>query len=546
MGPGRRRSARPTPHAFPTSGALTAGALVLVACAGEPDAEDARPDLGTVDFPTSCSEEVQPELERGLALLHHMMYEQARDVFGEAAAEEEGCAMAHWGLAMSRFQPLWGSAQVEEGRGPAERAVRLEPPTERERAYARAVHAFFRGEDRRLAERVRSWASAMEELHASFPDDREARTLHALAHLAVDPADAGRQARADSLLREVHAAVPRHPGAIHYAIHVHDVEGRAEDGIRFARAYDDVAPSVPHALHMPSHLYVRLGLWDEVIEWNRRSADAALEHPAGQHVSHHYAHALDYLAYGYLQRGEHERAREVLEELRSRRGYQPTFISAYHLASVPARLRVERRDWEGAAGLEPRVPADFPWDDFPAAEALTHFARGLGAARSEDPDGAAASLARLEELERAAREADDVYWADQIRVQRRSVAAWRSMAEGRTDRALAEMREAAELAARMEKHPVTPGALQPAHELLGDLLLETGRHAEALEAYERSLETWPRRHHSLDGAARAAEAAGQDEAARSYRRELRELSAEGESARESAATEARGAEGAAS
>lgn len=366
----------------------------------------------------------------------------------------------------------------------------------------------------------------MEELHTSFPDDREAQSLYALAHLAVDPSSASRQDRADSLLRDVHEATPRHPGAIHYAIHVHDVEGRAEDGIEFARAYDDIAPSVPHALHMPSHLYVRLGMWDDVIEWNRRSADAALEHPAGEYVSHHHAHALDYLAYGFLQRGEADRAREVLEELGSRGDYQPTFISAYHLASIPARLRVEQRDWEGAASLQPRVPADFPWDDFPGMEALTHFARGLGAARSGDPDQAAASLERLGELERAAREADDDYWADQILVQRRSVAAWRSMAEGRTEAAVGQMREAAELAAEMEKHPVTPGALQPAHELLGDLLLETGRHAEALTAYERSLETWPRRYHSLLGAARAAEAAGRDEAARRYRRELREQAGE--------------------
>lgn len=520
----RRRCIRTPSRLVPrTAGMLTAGALLLAACGGEPGAGDDGTRLGTVEFPTSCSADVQPDLERGLALLHHMMYEQARDVFRDAATREESCAMAHWGVAMSRFQPLWGSAQVEEGQGPAERAVALEPSTERERAYARAAHAFFRGADVRLPDRIRSWESAMEELHASFPDDHEAQSLYALAHLAVDPSDASRQERVDSLLRAVHGAIPQHPGAIHYAIHVHDVEGRAEDGIEFARAYDDIAPSVPHALHMPSHLYVRLGMWDDVIEWNRRSADAALKHPAGEYTSHHYAHALDYLAYGYLQRGERDRAVEILEELSSRGDYQPTFISAYHLASIPARLHVESRDWEGAAALEPRVPEAFPWEDFPAAEALTQFARGLGAARSGNPEGAAAARARLEELERAARQADDGYWADQILVQRRSVEAWRTMAEGRADEALRLMREAADLASGMEKHPITPGDLQPAHELLGDLLGEMGRHGEALAAYERSLETWPRRYHSLLGAARAAEAAGREDAARRYRRMLREL-----------------------
>lgn len=524
MRPRRRRTPYPSRFGSRTLAVVTAGTLMLSGCAGEPGAGtgDAKTPLGTVDFPTSCSVDVQPELERGLALLHHMMYEQARAVFRDAADREKSCAMAHWGLAMSRFQPLWGSAQVEEGRRPAERAVALEPATGRERAHARAVHAFFRGTDLSLSERIRNWESAMEELHASFPDDREAQTLYALAHLAVDPSDASRQERADSLLRQVHRAMPRHPGAIHYAIHVHDVEERAQDGIEFARAYDDIAPSVPHALHMPSHLYVRLGMWNDVIEWNRRSADAALEHPAGPYTSHHYAHALDYLAYGYLQLGDHDRARKVLDELRSRDDYQPTFISAYHLASIPARMHIEGRDWEGAAALEPRSPATFPWEDFPAAEALTHFARGLGAARSGDVEGAAAAQTRLEELERATRQADDGYWADQILVQRRSVAAWRTMAEGRSDDALALMREAADLASRMEKHPITPGDLQPARELLGDLLSEMGRHDEALAAYERSLETWPRRYHSLLGAARAAEAAGHAEPARRYRRMIRE------------------------
>lgn len=500
-------------------------ALLLAGCSAEADDRAPGPELGTVDLPTSCSATVQPELERGLALLHHMMYEQARDVFDGAARAETDCAMAHWGLAMTRFQPLWGSAQVEEGRAPAERAVEA-ASTDRERAYARAVHAFFEGDDRRLPERIRSWASAMEALHEAFPADREAAALFGLATLAVDPADRARQDRADALLRSVHEAMPRHPGAIHYAIHVHDVEGRAEDGEMFARAYDDIAPSVPHALHMPSHIYVRLGDWDDVIDWNIRSAEAALEHPAGERISLHYVHALDYLMYGYLQRGQDDRAASVLEELRSRQGYQVAFPTAYALAAIPARWHVERRDWEGAAQLEPREPAGFQWEPFPAAEAMTHFARGLGAARTGDVDAAAAAEERLGELEAAARSDDDAYWADRIAVQRGGVTAWRLLAEGRTDPAVEEMRRAAALAAEMEKSPITPGALQPAHELLGDLLLEADRPDAALRAYTRSLDTWPRRYHSLLGAARAAEHAGRDDAAERYQSALAELAAD--------------------
>ncbi|MFW5947153.1 MAG: hypothetical protein ACOCUW_01565 [Gemmatimonadota bacterium] len=517
--------------------AVVAGAVALGACVGESvedtgSAQESASELGTVEFPTSCSADVQPELERGLALLHHMMYEQARDVFEAAARTEEDCAMAHWGLAMSRFQPLWGSAQVDEGRAPAERAVAL-ASTDRERAYAQAASAFFEGEDLRLAERIRSWESAMEELHRAHPDDLEAQALYGLAVLAVDPADREQQDAADALLRPVYEAMPRHPGAIHYSIHVHDVEGRAEEGAEFARVYDEIAPSVPHALHMPSHIYVRLGEWQNVIDWNIRSADAALDHPAGDRISHHYPHALDYLMYGYLQRGQDERAAEVLEDLRSREGYQRTFVSAYALAAIPARWHVERRDWDGAASLEPRVPETFPWDDFPAGEAMTWFARGLGAARTGDLDAAAAAEERLAELEAAARSADDEYWADRIQVQRGSVMAWRALAEGRTDRAVEEMERAAEIAAGQEKSPVTPGNLQPAHELLGDLLLEAERPAEALAAYERTLDTWPRRYHSLLGAARAAEEAD-GEGAESYYRALAELAVDADPGRQGA------------
>jgi len=523
-----RRARASTPFGVPGSSLAVGALLLLAACAGPegtPAGDHAHDpeELGTVEFPNSCSEEVQPALGRGLALLHHMMYHEAEPAFHEAVGIDQGCAMAHWGLAMAHFQPFWGSAHIQEGLTHAERAVALDPPTDRERAYTQAALAFYQGDDVDYAQRLRNWEAAMARLHEAFPDDREAASLWALAHLSVAPADPNHQERADRVLREVHEAMPRHPGAIHYAIHVHDVEARAHDGVEFARAYEDLAPSVAHALHMPSHIYVRLGEWEEVIEWNRASADAALEHPAGGYISLHYPHALDYLMYGYLQRGEDEKAREILEELRSRDRYEPHLASAYALAAIPARWYVERRDWEGAAALEPRIPASFDWDRYPAGEAMTWFARGLGAARTGNPAGAQEAMERLEVLERALRDRGDRYWADQAAIQRRSVSAWKALAQDRAEEAIVTMREAAEMATGMEKHPITPGDLQPANELLGDLLFEAGRYAEAVDAYETALDSWPMRYHSILGAARAASEAGQDEVARRYYQELMEL-----------------------
>jgi tetratricopeptide (TPR) repeat protein len=481
-------------------------------------------DLGDVDVPTSCSEAVQGDLEHGVALLHHMTYVEARGVFREAAEQEPDCAMAHWGLAMSHFQPFWGEHDVEGGRPSAERAVAVEAPTERERRYAQAVHAYFAAPDASQAERVRSWERAMEELHRAFPDDREATAFYALAHLSTAPADPAVQERTITLVESILEEAPEHPGAIHYGIHAHDVDARADEGVEYARAYEEIAPSIPHALHMPSHIYVRLAEWEEVIEWNRRSADAALDLPADDGVSLHYAHALDYLTYGYLQQGRDDEARAVLEELHQVERHQPAFGAAYALAAIPARWYVERRDWDGAAELEPRVPEAFPWDAFPESEAMSHFARGLGAARTGDHDEARASLDRLEELEAASRDAwGDEHWPRQIQVKRGAITAWMALDEGRTEEAVEVMSEAAELHDVMEKHGVTPGDLQPAQELLGDLLMEVDRPVEALEAYQASLDTWPGRYHTLLGAARAADATGDEARAIHYYERLAEL-----------------------
>jgi tetratricopeptide (TPR) repeat protein len=503
------------------------GALVLPACEVEDPApaESVEPELGMVEFPTSCSAEAQPHLDRGLLMLHHMMYPQAEGSFEEAAAVEEECAMARWGLAMAHFQPFWGSAEVEAGRAHAEQALALDPPTEREELYARAALAFFEAPDAGYAARLRSWEAAMQELHEAYPDDPEAATLFALAHLSVGPDDPNRLARAGSIVEAVHTRVPDHPGAVHYAIHVHDVDALADEGVRFAEAYEELAPTIPHALHMPSHIYVRTGEWDEVIDWNRRSADAALEHPAGEHISLHYPHALDYLMYGHLQRGEDEAASDILQELRSQEGYQPHLASGYALAAIPARWHVERRDWAGAAGLEPGEPAGFAWELYPAAEAMTWFARGLGSARTGDTEGARVAQDRLAVLEDGLHQAGDTYWARRVEIQRLSVAAWEALAVGDPDSAESGMRTAAELEGSMEKHAITPGELQPAYELLGDLLLELGRPAEALEAYEESLEMWPRRYHTLLGAARAADGVAEEDVALGYYEELLELAA---------------------
>ena len=319
-----------------------------------------------------------------------------------------------------------------------------------------------------------------------------------------------------ALLDELFAKEPAHPGVLHYTIHAYDNPMLASRAIAAARAYDKIAPDVPHALHMPTHIFVRLGIWPDVISWNVRSAKAALKYPAGESVSHHYPHALDYLIYAYLQRTADKEAEETLQKIRKNDSYQKTFVSAYALAAIQARYALERRQWDSAAALEVLYSDSFPWETFPQIEAITYFARGLGAVRSNDAAAATIALEKLDTLYERTVTAGRGYWAVLVDAQRKTVGAWITYAEGKNDEALRMMREAADLEDSVDKHPVTPGAVLPARELLGDMLVLSGKPAEAIEAYQISLDISPNRFNSLYGAGHAAELAGDSELAKAY------------------------------
>jgi len=488
-------------------------------------------DLGTVDFQASCAPAVQEDFDRAVALLHHMMYEQSRAAFEAIVEEDPGCAMAHWGVATTLFQPLWPARPDAETRmrgwNAVETARELGPETHRERALLDATAAFFEdpAEDTWWP-RIERWAETLEDAHRTHPDDIEIAAFHGLALLAagqVADDQLAENARAAEVLSGVHEQEPLHPGAIHYTIHADDATGRADQHLHMVEQYGEIAPMVPHALHMPSHIYVRLGEWPEVIEWNRKSADAALDHPVGDRVSFHHVHALDYMLYGHLQRGDDEQAAAVLDEAWAAGTYQDDFISAYHLAVMPARMAVERRDWDAAARIEPGVPDYLSWDGYLWPRAISHFARGLGGVHTNDFDKAREAESTMAELERQAQEAGERAFAAYIGIDRRILAGWIAHEEGDAEGAVRHMKEAADLEDSVQKHPVSPGSLLPPREALGDLLMEQERHAEARRAYEASLEVWPGRYNSLLGAARAARAAGDDQGARAHYQALMDV-----------------------
>ncbi len=491
--------------------------------------------LGTIKFTTSCNEKASQFVRQGLALLHHMTYAGARKAFTSATETDPDCSAGYWGRSMTFIHPLWSDPPSEEefkeGLALIQKAGDKGEKTELEKSFIGAATAYYEpGRQQNEKTNLAGFEKAWRKVYDEFSNNPEAATFYALAHLATAvPEDKSyaRQKRSAEIAKKVLAKIPDHPGAHHYIIHAYDYTPLAEKALEVARSYVKIAPDIPHALHMPSHIFTRLGLWQESIAMNKRSAAAALKHPTDGKISMHYLHALDYLAYAYLQRAEDEKAKNIMEtRMKREESFQPHVAAAYTLAAIPARYALERQQWEEAAALEPRVPDAYPWEKFPAMEAITYFGRALGAARSGAEKTAGQALDKLAELHARAVKSS-AYWAKQVEIQRLSAKAWLMYGEGNHQEALNTMRKAAEMEASTEKHPVTPGEILPAHELYADMLLEMKRFRQALDQYLAALERSPNRLNSLYGAGRAAELEGDAGKAAEYYGKLVKITAPG-------------------
>jgi hypothetical protein len=457
--------------------------------------------LGTVQFPTSCSSKEQKSFERGVALLHSFAYSAAEKAFGDVAKADPKCAMAHWGIAMTYFHPLWPPPLPEEtvarGREEIERARQL-GGSDRERAFIEALSFIYAQDSVPYRDRVNRYTAAMGKLAERNPDDAECQIFYALALVATAPptdSTHSNQKKATALLEPLFRKYPQHPGIPHYLIHAYDNVEMASRGVEAARIYAQIAPSAPHALHMPSHIYTRLGMWQESIASNTAARKAAREeNDIGEEL-----HAMDYLIYADLQLGRDQEAGQVLADLRKMAGLSPKYFKvAYAASAMPARYAIERRKWDEAAELAP-MP-----DALPQAAAITAWSRAVGFARGKQVGPARAEIAKLTSAYEQMRTAGDEYWATQIHAQLNSALAWINYAEGKRAEAIKLMRAAADEEDAVEKLPVTPGAIVPAREQFGDLLLETGDAKAAVKEFNSAFAQAPRRRGTLMGMARAA------------------------------------------
>ncbi len=506
---------------------------------------DHSPKLGKLTFETSCSAKAGTQFELGLRWLHSFEYDRAEKEFANAAAADSGCAIAHWGVAMANYHPLWApptAAELAKGKAAVAKARAAGAKSKREQDYIAAVAAFY-DDSERLDHKARALAynSAMARLHERYPADREAAVFYALSQVAAGTLDKdpgyAREKSAAAILDAVLKAEPDHPGVAHYLIHSFDYPPLAQLALPAARRYASIAPASAHAQHMPSHIFTRLGLWDESISSNRAAKAAALAHAEASGMAGAWdqqLHAMDYLAYAYLQTGRDSEAERVFQELQAIKEASPGQTTAYAVSAIPARILLERRRWKEAAEFELaaglgglKALADNPW-----AAANVRFANAVGAARSGDVARARTSVAGLEAIERGLVTAPGAYdWKTQVAIERQIAEAWLAFAEGKKDDAVQRMRAAADLDDATEKHPVTPGAILPAREQLGELLLELKRPAEALREYEACLVRAPRRLAGLYGAARAARLVGNSTAAGRYYAMLLEVAGTGGEAR---------------
>jgi len=483
--------------------------------------------LGKVSFPTSCDRKVQPQFDRAVAMLHSFWFVQGEKAFREILERDPTCAIATWGIATILIGNTFAGAATAEDAQKAKEAIQrgrlIGAKTERERFYIEAVAEYFdRFGDRPHRARMKSLADTFEVVAKRFPKDDEAQIFYALYLTATQsPADKtfADTLKAAQILEPQFKKHPSHPGVAHYLIHSYDYPPIAEKGLDAAKRYAEIAPSAPHALHMPSHIFTRVGAWEASVATNRRSADVsrAEKEPGGG------VHASDYMVYAYLQLARDNDASQALQDARRAANVNPNNPSAaYALAAMPARIALERGMWKEAAQLEVRSTK------VPYTDAMSHFARSLGAARSGDGEAAEKEAQELARIVNNLKTAKNDYWATEVEVQRLSAAAWAAYAKGNRDEGLALMRSAADLEDTSEKHAVTPGRLVPARELLGEMLLELNRPAEALKEFETNEKHDPNRFRGLYGAGKAAAQSGDDAKAKRYFTRLTTLAAKGD------------------
>jgi hypothetical protein len=496
----------------------------VISC-GPPDAQ-----FGSVDFDVTCDKKVKDDFNLAIELLHSFEYDESEKVFAKIIDETPDCAMAYWGVAMCNFHALWTpptEAELKKGASAIAIAKSITKKSARESAYINSLGLFYK--DWNTTDhltRCINWENAMEKLYTSYPDDKEAAIFYALSlDAAANPRDKtyANQKKAGGILEALYKVEPNHPGVIHYIIHTYDYPEMAAIALPAARRYAEVAPSSAHALHMPSHIFTRLGLWDESIRSNLKSIAAAKCYAESADIPGHWdeeLHGLDYLVYAYLQKGDNANAEKQVTYLKTFNNVYPlNFKVAYAFAAIPCRYVLENKRWKEAAFLQVNH-SNLSWNKYPWEEAIIHFTRLLGNVHIQNLNAAKLELAKLSQLHDTLQNQKDSYKSTEVAIQINAGEAWIKFISGDKKDGVNLMKLAADMEDSTGKHPVTPGEVLPARELLGDMFLQMDENQNALQAYEAVLKQCPNRFNSLYGAGKASEKSGEEQKSIFYYKQL--------------------------
>jgi tetratricopeptide (TPR) repeat protein len=502
----------------------------------------ARPstqEFGTISFPTSGTAAAQPAFLIGVKALHNFQFDEAAEAFRKAQQADAAFAMAYWGEAMSFNHPLWAQQDVDAARKvldrldptPTGRVAKARQP--KEKAYLEALHTLYFSPGDKLA-RDQAYSQAMARMHGQWPDDHEIAVFYALSLLGtVRPGDTGfrRQALAASIAEAVFRQNPNHPGAAHFVIHSFDDPDHAPLGLTAARAYAKIAPSAAHALHMPSHIFVQLGMWQDVRLSNIDAYKAAVDLntrmklPEGREDFH----TLGWLAYANVMLGQLDDARKNIEQARlaSERNAGSRGIRDGYLG-MRARYISDSGQWEKLTLAAPATAPAGEHANMPGMPGMAAadgsvtwtYIAGVSAAKLGDMTTADAAEAQLKAARERVPGGPGAYAAKPHVIREKELGAIVRWHRGQKDEALALAKEAAEVEQTMSAPSGPPDPIKPAFELYGELLLDAGRHREAIQAFEQALLRTPKRTPSLLGLARAAAAAGDVTTARQKYQEL--------------------------
>lgn len=497
----------------------------VISC-GPPQAE-----FGKINFPESCQPETQQDFDLAIALLHSFEYDEAEKTFARVIDKDPKCAMAYWGVAMSNYHPLWAPPTQEElvkGSKAIAIAQSLGSNSKTETGYINSLTVFYKDYatiDHKS--RGRNYKDAIEKIYLADTANKELTIFYCLALIATaDPTDKtySNQKKAGTILEKLYPEGQNHPGIIHYIIHTYDSPELASLGLVAARRYATVAPSSAHAQHMPSHIFTRLGLWDEDIQSNLAAASSAKCYAEAAKLNGHWSeelHALDYLMYSYLQKGDNVSAKKELDYVNSMtKAIGVMNAHAYAFAAIPSRYALENKLWKDAAALTHHPALGDSWKKFVWQASIVHFAKLMGCVHTHNIELAKTELQTLYTIYDTLMGRKDNYSANQVMIQIKSGSAWIALKEGKTGEAIQLQKEAMDLEEKTGKHPVTPGEVLPTQQLLADMFIELKKYPEALAAYQEDLRIHPNRFNSIYGAAYSSEKIGDKAGAKKYYQQL--------------------------